>query len=35
MVSLTIDGVSVQVPENTSVLEAARKQILKSPPFAI
>ena len=31
MVSLTIDGVSVQVPENTSVLEAARQANIKIP----
>ena len=28
---LTIDGVSVQVPENTSVLEAARQANIKIP----
>ncbi len=31
MVSLTIDGISVQVPENTSVLEAARQANINIP----
>ena len=31
MVSLTIDGVNVEVPENTSVLEAARQANIKIP----
>ena len=31
MVSLTIDGISVEVPENTSVLEAARKANVNIP----
>lgn len=31
MVSLTIDGIKVQVPKNTTVLEAARKANIKIP----
>ena len=31
MVSLTIDNIKVEVPENTSVLEAARKANIKIP----
>lgn len=31
MVSLTIDGIKVEVPENTSVLEAARQANIKIP----
>lgn len=31
MISLTIDGIKVEVPENTTVLEAARKANIKIP----